>query len=136
VKRFDLKNIIVDETFIYYDGPKFYSFHTHVGQKFLALCVNENTNRDEWLYIEISDNRYEEMLQNQKSLYEIFKHTENGLAYMVTHKKSGEVISEEILSEKIDDSNLPAKGYFFNNIGLQSNESIEDYSNQVVHKDL
>jgi hypothetical protein len=108
----ELLNLPVDKIFVYYDGPKFYSTKPLNHVRYLALCVEEAANDQIWIFVAISENRYQKMLNNELTLYDVFKNSESNSVVEITITSSGDVSSREVISQNISESHLPTKNYY------------------------
>lgn len=116
LNEINFNRLTIDEVFIYYDEPKFYRCHFHTNQKYIALCIEENKSQQVWFYVKIEDPRYNQMINNQVSLYDVFKFSENGILYKVIVNKNDKRKIEIINTIDILDKYLPNKNcYLYEN---------------------
>lgn len=96
----DLKPL---EIFDYYDGPKFYSCQDKAGQLYLVYWIDEVNDLNSWLYLRVSQERYNALKVGNISIANVLSCPEDGSAFIVdTHADSfsvREISFNEIISE-------------------------------------
>lgn len=77
-----LGELNLTETFVYYDGPRLFSCTSNLGQKYLAIWVEEEEDHDIWLYMPVSPSRLSSIRSGGISLRDSFLDAE-GFVYQV-----------------------------------------------------
>ncbi|WP_380187814.1 DUF6575 domain-containing protein [Iodobacter arcticus] len=110
-----LKSLISDltpiEIFDYYDGPKFYSCRDKAGQLFLVYWIDETTESTAWLYLRISQERYNSLKSGNLAIARALAQPEEGLAFVVT-SMSTDFQVQEVSVEEISIEWLPPETDF------------------------
>jgi len=107
-----IKNQKIDEVFYYYDEPKLYSCWLDLGSRYIAFWVDEDEVSQEWLYVEVSEQRYREMLMGDFPLYLLFKNPENSNLYKAVLTLQDEYLITKVLPNDIPEDRLPQKDCF------------------------
>jgi hypothetical protein len=110
-----VKDLVPFEMFDYYDGPKFYSCQDKVGQLFLIYWIDETDDINSWLYLRVSQERYNALKVGNVSIAYTLTHPEEGAAFVVnTRGGRGEFTIEEISPEQVLPEWLPPQNDFLN----------------------
>ncbi|QSN49779.1 DUF6575 domain-containing protein [Mycobacteroides abscessus] len=104
-----LADLTIDETFVYYDGPKLFTAAAPSGVRFLCEWAEETDTYDRWLCTRISDQRRELLRAGATTIRDIFTHPEFEL-YVVTEycDSSSRTEVEQKGPETVPDQWLPA----------------------------
>lgn len=117
MEAINLENIIEDltpwEILDYYDGPKLYSCKDSVGTIYLIYWLDETEITSEWLYLRVSQLRYEALKNSQISIFLTLSKPEDGFVFNVVN--SGKKFTVSPIPEiDIDPMLLPDAGDFLN----------------------
>ena len=103
-----LGNLELNEIFEFYDIPRLFTCKNKTGQHYLVLSIDENEDQLIWLYLGISIDRFNLLINKKMDLYSAFKSPENDFLYKVTTNYSSEVTNlEYIFSEQLTADELP-----------------------------
>lgn len=99
-----------EEVFIYYDRPLLFSCRDAVGTAYLAVLVDEPDDGPEtWLYVAVSDERYDAVRTGRIDLRTSFGRPENERAYLVDVPQDGsQVKSRVVQASDVPDEWLPS----------------------------
>lgn len=79
----DLSAMRVHEVYIYHDRPLLFTCVNELDHKFLAVLVDETDNHDSWLYVPMSERRFEMVRSGGLDLQTAFGRPENGQAFHI-----------------------------------------------------
>jgi hypothetical protein len=79
----DLGNLDTIEIYSYYNGPRLFSCRNSAGNIYFALWVDEEDDFDLWLYVAISQQRFEEIRSGKIDLQNAFLKAEDRFAFEV-----------------------------------------------------
>lgn len=71
-----------DEIFLYYDIPQLFTLIDNNKNKYLSILINENSKL-EYLVVEISEDRLDNIKSSSLSLRDAFTHPENNQIFKV-----------------------------------------------------
>lgn len=101
------------EVYDFFDGPRLFSATSGSGATYLAFWVVEGDDADAWLYVAISVNRLDDVVEGAVSLRDAYTKPEDGVVFEVRTPFDG---SPSTLVSKvpadIDDAALPLPGDF------------------------
>lgn len=80
-----LSGLTLEETYVYYDGPKVFTCINDAGIRFLCEWAEESAGFDQWLCTALSKARYRQLRDGQTPLREFFQHPEGPL-YILTER--------------------------------------------------
>ena len=78
-----LGNLEIIEIYEYYDQPLLFSCQNAIGQKFLAVLIDETDTVETWLYVPVSENRLNEIRSGKIDLHDAFSKAEDNQVYRV-----------------------------------------------------
>jgi hypothetical protein len=108
-----LGQLVVQETFLYYDGPRLFMAENAAGQKFLINCLLSEDDSDTWLASAVSEKRLFALKDGNLELRDAFMKPELGQLIEFTTDKTGSLLQHSIKSpEQLNDDDLPASGVF------------------------
>jgi hypothetical protein len=103
-----LGNLELNEIFEFYDIPRLFTCKNKTGQYYLVLSIDEDEEQLIWLYLGISVDRLNLLINKKMDLYSAFKTPENDFLYRVTTNYSSEATNlEYIFSEQLTGDELP-----------------------------
>lgn len=100
--------------FDYYDGPMFYSCRSPLTNSiFVILWVSfeEEPASDTWMYVEMSESRYTELVEGRLEVKHAFIESESASVYLVTCRKESYTV-EEVNGTDLDPEILPVDNYY------------------------
>lgn len=103
-------NLRTLEVFDSYDGPRFYSALSPSGQILLILWVDHNEQNTNWLYLQISPERYNAVKRGALSIREAFQHPEEGCVFSVSVQEDKQIIAEPLTGGEVPQEWLPPEG--------------------------
>ncbi|WAM19476.1 DUF6575 domain-containing protein [Rhodococcus sp. JS3073] len=115
-----LGRLRLEETFEYYDGPRLFSCRSTTGQLYVAAWAEEGTDHDLWLYLPISQERFDVTRSGGITVRDAFVNPEDA-AFLVKipfDGQSRDTIEQVLDGESIADDWLPDPSY---RIELQTN---------------
>lgn len=118
-KKSILGELIILNTFQFFDIPRLFFCKNNSGTLFLALSIFDDYETYEWLYLPISTDRLSSLISKKLSLREAFRHPEDGFIYHVTSSFNGESDIKYLFSEQVRNEDLPEENVF-----LESSEKI------------
>lgn len=131
-QEFILEELETIEVYDYYDQPCLFSCRDQNGQIFIALWVDETELFNTWLYLPVSQERFNQLLSSEIDLSHAFLNSETGLIYEVKTYKNRKEYEVKILNkDQINSDFLPTIGEFL----LNQDESILE-AQSINHKDL
>ena len=102
-----LGKLKIKDVFEFYDFPRLFSAVDKIGSMFLGLSILEEDDTLEWLYVNISRDRMNAILDNKITLYDAFKNPEKSFLYRVQTDFEKELKFNCILPESISEDLLP-----------------------------
>lgn len=103
----EISNLTPWEIFDVYDGPRFYSCKSKVGQIYLVYWVEEVEDSDQWLYIKVSQDRYYSLVKGRISIRACYEFPEEGFAYLVSVRGRNDFSIVPTFVEQFDSDWLP-----------------------------
>ncbi|OUD13099.1 DUF6575 domain-containing protein [Thioflexithrix psekupsensis] len=100
------------EIFDFFDIPRLFLCQNAVGTKYLVLCIYDDIETYEWLYMEISNGRLSAILLKHISLYDAFVNPENDHLLKVSSDYDGNSCVSHILPDSLPIDDLPDKDAF------------------------
>jgi len=97
---------IVD-TFEFYDVPRLFTVTNKTGAIYLALSTFDDGDDFEWLYVEISIDRMNSLINKSICLKTAFTTPENGFIYKVITDFFGEAKVDHVFPEQVSEDDLP-----------------------------
>jgi DNA-binding protein HU-beta len=120
------------EVYEEYDGPRLFSCMNADGQLFLSLWVDDESDKDIWLYLPISKQRLKDIKSNKIDLREAFLNAEGGHEYLViTPFFKGEAYSKKVTCRSLDDKLLPESGEYLERRALTKAELIAQVAGEA-----
>lgn len=107
-----LGDLVIEETFVDFDGPRVFSCLSSTDQRYIAGWAQERATDDLWLYLPLSDQRFAAVRSGGLALRDAFERPE-GFVYLVTlpREREGEDLAEPIGPAQLDDVWLPEPGF-------------------------
>lgn len=105
-----IRDLIPVEIFDYYDGPKFYSCRDKVGQLYLVYWVDDFEGSTSWLYLRVSQERYDSLKKGYITIASALSNPEEGIAFVVSMAEQDFAV-DEIPKENIASEWLPPEDY-------------------------
>lgn len=110
-----LGDLILEEVFLDYDGPKLFSCRDPVGQRFIAVLVDEDEDSETYLYVPISADRLAAVRSGRLTLRSAFASSKDGTAYSVrTYLDRVDADVEALAHGEIPEDWLPAEAAVLN----------------------
>lgn len=109
---FNPEKLDILEIYVYYDRPLLFACRDLLEHIYLATLISEEDDFEEWLYVELSSKRFQEIRAGLIDLYDAFKFPENNFVYKV--RISEEIRTSVVQHIDIDESWLPNKGETIN----------------------
>jgi hypothetical protein len=106
-----LGELVLVESYEFYDRPLLFSCRNAADQFFLALLIEEEKDHDRWLLVPLSRSRLLDVRVGEDDLYNTFSRPESGHAWVLTDFR-GSRTSElrSVRAAEIDEAWLPDKG--------------------------
>jgi hypothetical protein len=103
-----LGDLEILEVYLQYNGPRLFSCFNQDNQLFLALWVDDENERDLWMYVPITEHNLKQVRSGHISLREAFREGETGSLYIAEVSFSGEVQRfESINPTEVEEEWLP-----------------------------
>ncbi|MDO6496841.1 DUF6575 domain-containing protein [Photobacterium sanguinicancri] len=110
----EIKNLKPWEIFEFYDGPRFYSCKSQLGQIYLVYWVDETECADQWLYVKVSAERYYELKNRRIPIYKALVESEEKYSLLITVNNNKEFELRPIQAFDFDPDWLPDETEFVN----------------------
>ena len=105
--------LVVQEVFLYYDGPRLFVANNSIGQKYLINCLSSDDQNDTWLAVALSDKRLSALRGRTLDVHDAFANPELGFAIELTSNKNGLLVSSSIKKpDQLQPDDLPEPGAF------------------------
>ncbi|MDF0553672.1 DUF6575 domain-containing protein [Kamptonema sp. UHCC 0994] len=117
----NLGKLEIIEVYEYYDAPCLFACRNLSGQLFIAVWAEQTTEFGTWLYVPISQRRFETVRSGGIDLRDAFLNSEDGFVYEVIISSDNSSDRVEIIwCENLIDDWLPMPGEFieFGNLPL------------------
>jgi len=115
-----LGKLEVKDIFEFYDIPRLFTCKNKTGQYYLVLSIDENEEELMWLYLSISVDRLNLLLNHKKDLYFAFKNPEEEYLYKIkTYYLQKDAEFTYILPEQFTDDELPYENTYLTNEPLK-----------------
>ncbi|QIL70963.1 hypothetical protein G7048_11690 [Diaphorobacter sp. HDW4B] len=108
-----IRGLAPQEVFDYYDGPKFYSCRDIVGQLYLVYWIEETDEGTSWLYLRVSQERYDALKHGDVGIANVLANPEDGTALFVRSVR-GELEVVQLDAKDIDADWLPEPAAYIN----------------------
>lgn len=95
------------DTFEFYDVPRLFTVRNKTGAVYLALSIFDDGDEFEWLYVEVSIDRINSIINQSICLNTAFRTPENGFVYKVETDFIGNAKVEYVFPEQLDVDDLP-----------------------------
>lgn len=102
--------LVVEETFVYFDGPRLFLAINATGQRYLVNCIDSTREGDMWLLAAVSDRRLQAIKSAELDLRDVFTHPEIS-AHLIHVSAIGALLSSSI-PQSLSDDMLPLAGSF------------------------
>lgn len=102
-----LGRLEIEDVFLEYDGPKLFAARNGVGQRFVAVAVDEDADDTLYLYLPVSGARYLAVRSGLVSLHDAFVGPEDQVYVVRSNHASGACTVSEIDSAEIPGEWLP-----------------------------
>ncbi|KQU34215.1 DUF6575 domain-containing protein [Rhodococcus sp. Leaf233] len=114
-RQTDLGRLTLDDTFVFYDGPRVFTARSTTDQIFLAGWAEEGEHADLWLYVPISQARLNLVRSGGVTLRSAYLNPE-GYLYLVSlpDDESEQDDARKIETDQVQESWLPAADYRLN----------------------
>lgn len=99
-----LTDLTIDETFVYYDGPKVFTCLSPSGERYICAWAESSETHDKWLCTSITEPRGQQLRSGALALREAFTTPEYAL-YVATESWSAG--SEVFTAQIIDHTAVP-----------------------------
>lgn len=109
-KEFGNLNII--DIYEFYDKPLLVSCKNELGHIYFALLVDDHNNEEIWLYVGVSENRFNAIRSGIIDLHDAFRESESDFVWIVKFQNfsfENPIIRKELCANLTDDI-LPIKG--------------------------
>lgn len=104
-----LGNLVIDEIFVDYDGPKLFTCVDEYGSYYLAVFADEEESAEIYLYAEISPAQLDTLRTGQVSVREAFENPFNRNLWIVSRSlTSTDAAAKQVLPELVDEDWLPS----------------------------
>lgn len=131
-----LNSLQIDETYLYYDKPVFFSCRDSLGQHFLVLLIQDD-EKEIWIYIAISDRRFSFMRSGEIDLFSVFGEPESGFIYLVETDELQSITNYNIIpSDEIREEWLPDPGEFLKIEMPISKEPLKQVAIQTLRESI
>jgi superfamily II DNA or RNA helicase len=105
--------LVVQEAFLYYDGPRLFVAMNPIGQKYLINCLSSDDKNDTWLAVALSDKRLSALKSRTLDVHDVFAKPELGFVVELTSNKNGLLVSSSIKKpDQLQPDDLPEPGAF------------------------
>lgn len=102
-----VRALVPHEVLDYFDGPRLYSCRSPAGQIFLVLWVSQGEVATNWLYVEISADRYLALKAGDIPIAVAFTQAENSVVWEVAADATGAASVQVVPCDQIDSAVLP-----------------------------
>lgn len=111
-----LADLTIDETFVYYDGPKVFTCLSESGTRYLCAWAQSSEFHDRWLCTSITEPRLQQLRSGELELREAFADPECELWIATEYWNKGSDKFDAVLRDHatIPDAWLPAQGFRIN----------------------
>ncbi|MFF0256721.1 DUF6575 domain-containing protein [Micromonospora zamorensis] len=100
----------IDEVYFEHDGPKFFAVSSRSGRRYLALMVDEGDDWERYLYLPVSDERFNLIRSGGTNLKRAFSEPEDGLVFdVVADYSRGSSRLEHAAGADLPDELLPTE---------------------------
>jgi len=112
----ELGQLIQYEVYDYYDEPLFLAYRDELGHFYFARIVNEDTESNEWIFVAVSQNRFNMIRSGGLDINSAFSQAELGYCYHIGFKFGSQTpfFEGKINCESIPQSFLPHQGITLN----------------------
>jgi len=101
----------IEETFLYFDGPRLFTVVNAVGQRYVVNCLDIEEKEETWLLTAVSERRVAALKDGELDLRTAFVAPELDRVFKVTASPAGQLShSEEMPSSKLTGDMLPLAG--------------------------
>ena len=100
------------DIFEFYDVPRLFTAKSKTGALYLVVSVFDDGDEFEWLYIDISIDRINSLINKSICLYTAFTEPENGFLYKVNTDYFGNANVEYVFPEQLESDDLPLPNTF------------------------
>ena len=109
----NLGKLDIIEIYVYYDRPCLFSCRNLTGHLFLAVWIDETKIEDIWLYVPISEGRFQSIRSGEIDLRDAFLKSEDSFVYKVTIPQKNRLsMVETIQSDRLNEDWLPVAGEY------------------------
>jgi hypothetical protein len=98
------------EVYEFYDIPRLFSCRNASGQHYLALSIDENDFSQTWLYVALSQERFQELRTGQLELRDAYLNAENEMVFKVITYQDHHDLIELVYCTDIPEDWLPLAG--------------------------
>ncbi len=109
----NLGKLDIIEIYVYYDRPCLFSCRNLTGHLFLAVWIDETKIEDIWLYVPISEGRFQSIRSGEIDLRDAFLKSEDSFVYkVIIPQENRPSIVETIQSDRLNEDWLPVAGEY------------------------
>ena len=106
-----LGKLKIQHIYEYYDRPVLFSCQNAAQTHYLVVLQDETDTSDVWLYVALSQMRFDSIHRGEIDLYHAFRDAEDEIVYEVTMFQSGHPSQIRILpTHSLSEGQLPALG--------------------------
>ena len=106
-----LGKLTLQHIYEYYDRPVLFSCQNAVQTHYLVVLQDETASSDVWLYVALSQQRFNHVHAGEIDLYHAFRDAEDEIVYEVTMFQSGHPSQIRILpTQSLTEAQLPTVG--------------------------
>ena len=106
-KKTPMGELILLDTFEFYEFPRLFSAKSKTGALYLGLSIFDDYEEFEWLYVAISPDRIKELINQRLCLHTVFSKPENEYLFKVYTNTNVDTRFEYILPEQLTADDLP-----------------------------
>lgn len=102
------------EVLDYHDGPWLQSVVTRAGHLMLAMNVEDDEAGSNWLYVDVSNDKYAAIRSGRVSVYSAFKDAESGFVYKCRVETNDGLTVDAVASNELSSDVLPTEDWKLN----------------------
>jgi hypothetical protein len=111
------------ETYVYFDGPQLFSCISGTDHHYICYWADSNEDYFKWLYIPVSNRRYEQIRNGDYSIRNAILHTEDNYVWKLLIPLNG----ERSIASRVEISDLSAEMFPPDNLRVDTIEyAIDD----------
>lgn len=99
------------EVLMVYDKPILFSCHDAQGAPHIALLIEDDTEWEVWLVVQLSAERFTQVLSGEVELRAAFAEAESGMVQRLVVGTEGDILANRLIpTAELEDCDLPLAG--------------------------